>query len=45
MEKGFNKPKISGRNDFLEGSEGDRGNAMERLDPIQCHLICHVVVA
>jgi hypothetical protein len=39
MEKGFNKPKMSGRKDFLEGSEGDRGNAMERLDPIQGGLL------
>jgi hypothetical protein len=45
MEKGFNKPKMSGSNDFLEGSQGDRGNAMERLDPIQCRLICDVVLA
>lgn len=39
MEKGFSKPKMSGRKDFLEGSEGDRCNAMERLDPIQGGLL------
>lgn len=39
MEKGFSKPKMSGRKDFLDGSEVDRGNAMERLDPIQGGLL------
>ena len=39
MEKGFSKPKMSGRKDFLEGPEGDRGIAMERLDPIQGGLL------
>lgn len=37
MEKGFSKPKMSGRKDFLDDS--DRGNAMERLDPIQGGLL------
>lgn len=39
MEKGFNKSKMSGRRDFLDGSEVDRGNAMERLDPMQGGLV------
>ena len=39
MEKGFSKPKMSSRKDFLDGSEGDRGNAMVRLDPIQGGLL------
>jgi len=39
MEKGFSKPKMSGRKDFFDGTEGDRGIAMERLDPIQGGLL------
>lgn len=39
MEKGFSKPKMSGRKDFFDGPEGDRGNPMERLDPIQGGLL------
>jgi len=36
MEKGFSKAKTSTRKDSsMEGGDVERGNAMERLDPIQ----------